>query len=90
MKPRKKNPSTPDSLAADGNRGAVVSTRSTHSAKCNPDPTVVLLLASAAVEAAIVYLERYSRQTDAPPVGLVEAADHLDAAVQSLERARSS
>lgn len=83
----KKNPSTPDSLAADGNRGARVNTKGAHRRECNPDSLAALLLASVAIQSAIAYLDRYARQTDAPPAGLVEAADHLDAAGRSLARA---
>jgi len=84
MNRQKKSPSTPDSLAADGNRGAGVNTQGAHGQECNPDAAVKLLLASVAIQSAIAYLDRYARQTDAPPAGVVEAADQLDAAARSL------
>lgn len=83
----KKSPSTPDSLAADGNRGAGVNTQGAHGRECNPDAPATLLLASVAIQTATAYLDRYARQTDAPPAGVVEAADCLEAAARSLARA---
>lgn len=83
----KKSPSTPDSLAADGNRGAGVSTLGAHERKCNPDAPQCLLLASVAIQTATAYLDRYARHTDAPPAGVVEAADCLEAAARSLAKA---
>lgn len=82
----KKSPSTPNSLAADGNRGAGVNTQGAHGRECNPDAPAALLLASMAIQKATAYLDRYARQTDAPPAGVVEAADHLEAAGRSLAK----
>lgn len=83
----KKNPLTPDSLQADGIQGAGVNTRSAHGREFSPDAPATLLLASVAIQSAITYLDRYARQTDAPPAGVVEAADCLEAAARSLARA---
>ena len=83
----KRNPSTPNSLAADGNRGASAEARSIDGPQCNPDAPATLLLASVAIQTATAYLDRYARQTDAPPAGVVEAADCLEAAARSLARA---
>jgi hypothetical protein len=87
MSARKKSPPIPTSLAADGNRGAGVNTRGAHGRECNPDAPAILLLASVAIQTATAYLDRYARQTDAPPAGVVEAADCLEAAARSLAMA---
>jgi hypothetical protein len=80
----KRNPLTPDSLAAEGNRGAGVNTRGAHTRESTPGAPATLLLASVAIQSAITYLDRHARLTDAPPAGLVEAADYLDAAGRCL------
>jgi hypothetical protein len=87
MSAPKKNPSTPDSLQAGGNRGAGVNTQGAHGRECNPDAPASLLLASVAIQTATAYLDRYARLTDAPSAGVVEAADYLDAAARSIARA---
>ena len=87
MSAEKKSPPIPNSLAADGNRGAGVNTQGAHGREFNPEASVTLFLASVAIQTATAYLDRYARQTDAPPAGVVEAADCLDAAARSLARA---
>ena len=83
----KKNPSTPDSLAADGNRGAGASHRNDREAESTPEQLAKLLLASVAIQSAIASLDRYARRTDCPAIGTVEAADHLASARDYLAKA---
>ena len=56
-------------------------------AKRDEANSAYLLFALVATKTAIAYLDRQAHETDNPPTGLVEAADHLDAAGRSLARA---
>jgi len=82
-----KNPSTPDSLAADGNRGAGASHREARRTEHSPDQWARLLSARLAVRAASESLDRYAHATDQPSADAVDAADALGAAADALTRA---
>ena len=83
----KKNPSFPDSLAADGNRGAGAGHCKARKVKHSPDQWARLLSARLAVRAASESLDRYAHATDQPSPDAVDAADALGAAADALTRA---
>lgn len=74
------NPLIPDSLAADGMKGASANAQGAGEAKHTRPEADALILAVSATEEASASLQRYGGLTDTPAPGTVEAADLLDAA----------
>ena len=79
-----KNPLTPDSLAADGNKGVEAKTIGPCEVKDTPEGRTARILAFTATDAARAQLASYAWMTDSPALGVVEAADLLDPASAML------
>lgn len=74
------NPLTPNSLPAEGIKGASANAQGVGKAEHTRPEADALILALSATDEARAYLQRYGGLTDTPAPGTVEAADLLDAA----------
>lgn len=79
------NPLTPASLATDGMQGAGAKTVSPSRAKHTPHAAEVRILALSGLDGVRALLARYALMTDTPALGMVEAADLLDAARAAMD-----
>ena len=86
MSAPKKNPLTPDSLAADGMQGAGAKAEGRCRRDDTPSEAVARLFLRAAVASGQEWAERYAAMTCDPAPGMVEAADFLDLAADALSR----
>jgi hypothetical protein len=73
----KKDPNTPACLDADGMMGLGAKASGPCRRKDTPSEAVVLLLARAAIDSGLYWLDRYAAMTDDPSPGTPEAADLL-------------
>ena len=78
------NPLTPASLATDGMRGAGAKVVNPSGAKHTPHAGELRILALSGLDDVRALLARYALMTDTPALGIVEAADLLDAARAAL------
>lgn len=74
------NPLIPDSLAADGMKGASANAQGAGMGEHTRPEADALILALSATDEAHAHLQRYGGLTDTPAPGTVETADLLDAA----------
>ena len=79
------NPLTPASLATDGIQGASAKATNLSEAKNNPHAAELRILALSGLDDVRALLARYALTTDTPALGMVEAADLLDAARAALD-----
>jgi hypothetical protein len=79
-----KNPLTPNSLAADGMQGAGAKAQGPCGTEDSAEAARARILARSSLQAAQGHLDRCAALTDRPAPGMVEAADHVDLALQGL------
>lgn len=79
------NPLTPASLATDGIQGASAKAVNPSEAKHTPHAAELRILALSGLDNVRALLARYALLTDSPALGMVEAADLLDAARAALD-----
>lgn len=80
-----KNALTPASLATDGEQGEGAKAQGPCRSKISLHRCATLSLARMAMDAARDQLSRYALATDDPALGVVEAADLVDAALAALD-----
>ena len=78
------NALTPESLATDGNQGESAKTLGPCEVEHSLQEAPARVRALSAIHAAREHLAQYAQATDSPALGMVEAADLLDAAAQYL------
>ena len=78
------NPLTPASLATDGIQGASAKATNLSEGKHTPHAAELRILALSGLDDVPARLARYALTTNAPALGIVEAADLLDAASAAL------
>ena len=78
---------TPASLATDGEQGEGAKTIGPCRVKDSPLGCATLFLAVVAMDAAREQLTRYALASDEPALGVVDAADLLDAARAAMAQA---
>ena len=79
------NPLTPASLATNGIQGASAKATNPSEAKHTPHAAELRILALTGLDDVRSLLARYALLTDTPALGIVEAADLLDAARAALD-----